>query len=554
MAFVCVCPEKSLELGEDEKLHRAHKEHFITKTLESAVFGQAGTKVLKCLPGGGVAVERTGHSARIAVEGPFIAAITGSLMNYGYLVKKYLHDELHLPATVTLEAIKERMPITEAALLCRLYGQLGTGMLSKLRGHFSLVLYDSTTVRVLAARDPSGAVPLWQGQLEDNTLFVTSGSFHPSGEHDLVEIRPGHYKYGWRAAPRKYTNPETEVKSHAQAASSAAEMALAGISCHPTSSHNASWLHSVRHPARRSLDGSYRQGTRRCSLENPHTGTRRSLDSNVLHLGADHHKSRADEHGWWRAKESEETSKDTPSPTEDANNTSEHPKKRRHRKRHRKAKAKQTPTEAKETAADSSNEHSSDSGSEHRSVEEFINKLPTLFREDSASARMLMNLLGSSPCALVVTDACQADNPIVFVNEQFEQNTGYSTQEVVGKNCRFLQASPGNPRVPSAASGTVRSALDNGTSVSVKMMNYKKDGSPVWNELSIVPLRNAEGKITHHVGMQTFTPVQDVEPSPAASVGFGIGSRLKSSMVRSRSCNDMNALDRPTHFIENFAF
>lgn len=554
MAFTCVCPEKSLELGNDEKLHRAHKEQFIIKTLESAEFGQSGTKVVKCLPGGGVAVERAGHSAKIAVDGPFIAAITGSILNYGYLVKKYLHDELHLPATVTLEAIKERMPITEAALLCRLYAQLGTGMLSKLRGHFSLVVYDSTTVRVLAARDPSGAVPLWQGQLADDTLFVTSGSFHPAGEHDLVEIRPGHYKYGWRAAPRKYTNPETEVRSHAQAASSAAEMALAGISCTPTPLNSASWLHGLGPASRRSLDGTYRQGARRVSLDNARAGGRRSLDSNSLHQSLDHHKSRADEHGWWRSKESEAASKDLPTPPQENGSSSEHPKKRRHRKRHRKPKAKQTVTDSKDVAVDSGNDQSSDSGSDHKCVEEFINQLPTLFREDSASARMLMNLLGCSPCALVVTDACQVDNPIVFVNEQFEQKTGYSAQEVVGKNCRFLQASPGTTRVPSLPSVTVRRALDNGTSVSVKLMNYKKDGSAVWNELSIVPLRDAEGKITHHVGMQTFTSVQEAEQPPASSVGFGMGLRAKSSMARSRSCSDMSAMDRPPHFVENLAF
>lgn len=64
-------------------------------------------------------------------------------------------------------------------------------------------------------------------------------------------------------------------------------------------------------------------------------------------------------------------------------------------------------------------------------------------RDDAGSARMLANLLYSSPCALVVADATQPDHPIVYVNSMFELKTGYSAPEVLGKNCRFLQAPPG---------------------------------------------------------------------------------------------------------------
>ncbi|CAD7697107.1 unnamed protein product [Ostreobium quekettii] len=547
MAFLSVVPEKSLELGDDEKLHRARKEQFITQSLEAAQLGGGGQKVVKTLRGGGVAVEHISDSAKIATFGPFIAALTGNLHNYGYLVKKYLHEELQLPATVTLEAIKERMPVTEAALLCHLYAQLGTAMLSKLRGHFSFVLYDSNTVRVLAARDPSGMYPLVQGHFADNALYVTSGSFQPADAQEVVNILPGHYKYGWRAPPRKYSNPEVEVKSHAKQASNAADEALAGIFCSHQPLAVNPWLTNLGYGGRRSMDGAPRTGPKRNSLEFGRSGnSRRSLDSTVLRnprQGLDSHKpqSRADEKGWWRAKDEETAANPALPPAPEAPEHSGAPKKhKRHRKRHRKSKAAAQATEAK--PAESDNEHSSDSGSDHKSVVEFINQLSTVFRKDSASARMLTNLLGASPCALVVTDANQEDAPIVFVNEQFELSTGYTAQEVVGKNCRFLQAAPGAPRVPSQPSSTIRRALDTGKSTSVKLMNYKKDGSPVWNDLSIVPLRDTEGKITHHVGMQTFTPAQDAITTKRTLAGA-------SSMVRSRSCSDMSVMDKaaPLH-------
>lgn len=74
-------------------------------------------------------------------------------------------------------------------------------------------------------------------------------------------------------------------------------------------------------------------------------------------------------------------------------------------------------------------------------------------RDDAGSARMLANLLYSSPCALVVADATQPDHPIVYVNSMFELKTGYSGAEVLGKNCRFLQAPPGPQLSASAPSG-----------------------------------------------------------------------------------------------------
>lgn len=69
---------------------------------------------------------------------------------------------------------------------------------------------------------------------------------------------------------------------------------------------------------------------------------------------------------------------------------------------------------------------------------------------------MLANLLYSSPCALSIVDARAEDQPMVYINAVFELKTGYTFEEAVGRNCRFLQAPPGTARGPSFASLAIK--------------------------------------------------------------------------------------------------
>jgi len=118
MAFLCLCPEKSLEFGADEKLHRSAKEQFIRGVLESINFDSK--KLILTLPGGGIAAAHSQEEEpKIAMDtsSSTIAAMTGSIQNYAYLVKKYLQQELHLPPNVTLEAIRERTPVSVSSSL-----------------------------------------------------------------------------------------------------------------------------------------------------------------------------------------------------------------------------------------------------------------------------------------------------------------------------------------------------------------------------------------------------------------------------------------------------
>lgn len=98
-----------------------------------------------------------------------------------------------------------------------------------------------------------------------------------------------------------------------------------------------------------------------------------------------------------------------------------------------------------------------------------------------------------------VADATEPDVPLTYVNPAFEVMTGYSLEEVMGKNCRFLQGKD----TDQVGVDSVRTAIRERREVVVILKNYRKDGTPFWNELSLSPIRNREGEVTHFVGIQT---------------------------------------------------
>ena len=97
----------------------------------------------------------------------------------------------------------------------------------------------------------------------------------------------------------------------------------------------------------------------------------------------------------------------------------------------------------------------------------------------------------------VVTDPRRPDDPIVYANSAFEEMTGYREGEVLGRNCRFLQ---GEDR-DQPALGVLRQALQDGRECRVTLRNYRKDGTPFWNELSISPVVEG-GRLVNFVGVQ----------------------------------------------------
>ena len=104
----------------------------------------------------------------------------------------------------------------------------------------------------------------------------------------------------------------------------------------------------------------------------------------------------------------------------------------------------------------------------------------------------------SSTISIVLSDAREADQPIIFVNSAFTKLTGYSLEEATGQNCRFLQGPLTNPSSVAA----IRHALTTGVSVTSKLLNYRKNGESFWNDLTIDPIHDCSGELTHFIGFQ----------------------------------------------------
>ena len=95
----------------------------------------------------------------------------------------------------------------------------------------------------------------------------------------------------------------------------------------------------------------------------------------------------------------------------------------------------------------------------------------------------------STRMPIIVTDASQPDNPIVFANDAFLTLTGYARNDITGRNCRFLQGPDTDPN----AIAEIRDAVANRRDVAIDILNYKKDGTAFWNALYLSPVPNEEG-------------------------------------------------------------
>ena len=126
-----------------------------------------------------------------------------------------------------------------------------------------------------------------------------------------------------------------------------------------------------------------------------------------------------------------------------------------------------------------------------------------------ALANSVLESVGSSPMAMVITNPRKPDNPIEVVNEAFLALTGYRENEVVGRNCRFLSGGDTEPAVREQ----MRLAITDARPVLVDVLNYRRDGSPFRNGVMIAPLFDADGGLDYFLGSQV-----DLERSDAAAL------------------------------------
>ena len=100
--------------------------------------------------------------------------------------------------------------------------------------------------------------------------------------------------------------------------------------------------------------------------------------------------------------------------------------------------------------------------------------------------------------SVVISDPSLEDNPMIYVSEDFFAQTGYTPEEAIGRNCRFLQG----PGTSTEAVEAIRYALLAQTTFSIDIKNYRKDGTAFVNRLRIRPLFNEEGNLLYYVGVQ----------------------------------------------------
>lgn len=100
---------------------------------------------------------------------------------------------------------------------------------------------------------------------------------------------------------------------------------------------------------------------------------------------------------------------------------------------------------------------------------------------------------------ITIADARLPDRPLIYANEGFQRVTGYPVSEVLGRNCRFLQG----PLTDPAAVAEIRAATTEQRECVVEILNYRKNQTTFWNRLSITPVRDTSGEVTHYIGVQS---------------------------------------------------
>jgi len=111
--------------------------------------------------------------------------------------------------------------------------------------------------------------------------------------------------------------------------------------------------------------------------------------------------------------------------------------------------------------------------------------------------------------AAVIADCTQADMPLVYITRAFVDQTGYTEAEALGSNCRFLQG----PDTDAADVAAIRRAIADARSLTIDILNYRKDGTPFWNRLRLRPIFR-DGALDTYVGVQNPVPEAEVQRGP----------------------------------------
>lgn len=110
----------------------------------------------------------------------------------------------------------------------------------------------------------------------------------------------------------------------------------------------------------------------------------------------------------------------------------------------------------------------------------------------------LMTAIQAAQRSFIITDPSIPENPIIFANKGFLELSGYRLDEVIGRNCRFMQG----PKTDQSHVEILRKGIQEGVDTAVCLLNYKKDGTTFYNQIFVAALRDGSNKIVNYVGVQ----------------------------------------------------
>ena len=148
--------------------------------------------------------------------------------------------------------------------------------------------------------------------------------------------------------------------------------------------------------------------------------------------------------------------------------------------------------------------------------------------------RLQERAVAAAPNGVTIADVRQPDCPVVYCNPAFTAITGYTAADVLGRNCRFLQGPDTDPE----AVNRVRHAVKHGQSCTVVLKNYRKNGTPFWNELTMTAVYDPSGQLTHFIGVQNDVTAREEAEMALAQANEELELRVR---ARTRELEQANA-------------
>jgi PAS domain S-box-containing protein len=156
-------------------------------------------------------------------------------------------------------------------------------------------------------------------------------------------------------------------------------------------------------------------------------------------------------------------------------------------------------------------------------------------REETLERRT--QVIEKAPVGVTISDPDQPDNPLIYINEAFEDMTGHPREEAIGRNCRFPQGERTDPDTVDR----IREAVDAEEPISVDIRNYHEDGTEFWNHLTVAPVHDDDGDLVNYVGFQ-----QDVTDRKQRERQLEVLSRVLRHNLR----NELNVIQGQAETIQ----